>query len=120
VIPNLGSPWWRLEGGVPAGPVLSPVGPLTPVSALTLNSWNGPAFGTLWLVLGLGREDLPFAGGVLVPTVDVALPLPLDGDGELSLPLTWPSGLPPGIPFWLQPWVASPHTPGEALLGVTD
>jgi hypothetical protein len=119
VLPHRGSPWWRLGGGRPTGPVLSPVGPLTPGSALTLDAWNGPAFGTLWLVLGLTTEQLPFGGGTLVPALDVLLPLPLDGDGELSLPLAWPSDLPPGIPFWLQPWLASPHTPGDALLGVT-
>jgi hypothetical protein len=119
VLPNRGSPWWRLDGGVASGPVLSPVGALTPGSALTLDAWNGPAFGTLWLVLGLTTEQLPFGGGTLVPALDVLLPLPLDGEGELSLPLLWPSDLPPGIPFWLQPWLASPHTPGDALLGVT-
>jgi hypothetical protein len=119
VLPHRGSPWWRLEGGVADGPVLSPVGALTPGSALTLDARNGPAFGTLWLVLGLGTENLPFGGGTLVPALDVLLPLPLDGAGELHLPLAWPSDLPPGIPFWLQPWLASPHTPGDALLGVT-
>jgi hypothetical protein len=119
VVPNRGSPWWRLEGGVADGPVLSPVGALTPGSALTLDAWNGPAFGALWIVLGLTAENLPFGGGTLVPSPDVLLPLPLDGDGELHLPLVWPGDLPPGIPFWLQPWLASPHTPGDALLGVT-
>jgi hypothetical protein len=119
VVPNRGSPWWRLDGGVAGGPVLSPVGALTPGSALDLDAWNGSPGGTLWLVLGLTTETLPFAGGTLVPAPDVLLPLPLDGAGELHLPLVWPNDLPPGIPFWLQPWLASPHTPGDALLGVT-
>ncbi len=119
VIPNLGSPWWRLGGGAAGGPVLSPVGALTPGSALVLDAWNGPASGLLWIVLGLSLENAPFGAGTLVPSPEILLPLPLEADGTLHVSFDWPPGLPPGIPLWLQPWLASPHTPGDALLGVT-
>lgn len=119
VVQNRRSPWTRVGGGVPGGPVLSAVGDLTPASPLTLSAFGGTPGGTLWLVLGLSAPTLPFAGGLLVPAVDVLLSLPLDGAGQLVLPTVWPGGIPAGLPFWVQPWLAAPHTPGEALLGVT-
>lgn len=100
-----------LDVGVPLSgalglPSLRALGDLTPASALTLDFDRGPPLGTTNLVLGASGAALPFKGGTLSPSPDLIVAgLPLDVDGELALPTTWP-GLPVGASIWLQAWAA--------------
>ncbi|MCB9898929.1 MAG: VCBS repeat-containing protein [Planctomycetes bacterium] len=119
VLPNRHSPWWRLSTGASAGPALSLIGPLTPDSELQLDLSDGTPSGVAWVVVGLGWAGLPLGGGVLAPTPDVVLLLALDGQGAAHARAHWPGALPASTPFWVQPWSASPPTPGDAVLGVT-
>lgn len=57
------------------------------------------------LVLGFSALNLPLFGGVLVPSPDLSVPgLTLDGNGEVSVALTYPTGLPSALELYLQYW----------------
>ncbi|HZM00966.1 MAG TPA: integrin alpha [Planctomycetota bacterium] len=58
------------------------------------------------LVVGLAAIELPFHGGVMVPSPDVLIfGLATDPDGGLELDGTWPAGLPSGVAVHMQFWV---------------
>lgn len=64
-----------------------------------------------WFVLGLGVAEVPFRGGVLVPTPDLVFAgLSLDADGALLIPVAAdPASLPLGLV--LQAWIDDPSGP---------
>jgi hypothetical protein len=105
---------WADVGGGKAGtggvaPELTASGPLTGGSENTLRLQGALAGGTTNLVVGASSLGLPFKGGVLVPSPDLlVLGLPVDAFGVHALPLTWPVGVPVGLPFWSQHWVQDP------------
>jgi FG-GAP-like repeat/FG-GAP repeat len=71
-------------------------------------TFAGPPSAVATLILGLSQPMLPFKGGLLVPTADAIVPaLPLNAQGALTLPATWPAGLPPGLVITLQAWMPS-------------
>lgn len=80
----------------------------------------------LWLVVGLARLDAPFMGGTLVPMPDLIVGgLATSPAGLLSLPATWPAGLPSGFEIYLQAWIVDPAAPrglaaSNALLAVSE
>jgi hypothetical protein len=62
-----------------------------------------------YFLVGLSRLDLPFKGGVLVPSPDLLLAgLLLDGAGSLTLGGPWPAGIPAGFEIWMQAWFPAP------------
>jgi len=64
---------------------------------------------TAALVAGISKLMVPLKGGVLVPAPDIVVPgLPVDNQGTMTLPFTWPAGVPSGFEMWLQMWVAEP------------
>ena len=92
--------------GVAGVPALAIQGSLVPGSPVSLSLSGGPAAGVAHLAIGLSRVDVPFKGGVLVPSPDAVLAgLPLDGAGSLAVSSTWPHGLPSGVPTWWQAWL---------------
>lgn len=82
---------------------------------------NAPAF----LVVGLGRVDVPLFGSVLVPSPDFVQPAQFtDASGSASLSLPWNVNQPPGFALYYQTWVVDPTGPqgfaaSNALVGVT-
>lgn len=94
-------------------PTLAGQGTLLPASPLSFELADGPAGGAVALVVGLAQANLPFKGGLLVPTPSLLLPLVLDGAGALQLATQWPAGIPSGTMLWLQVWAPEP----EALHG---
>ena len=61
-----------------------------------------------WLFFGLSQIDLPFRGGILVPSPDIVFAaLPVSGTGDLALATTWPA-LPPSTEIYFQYWVIDP------------
>jgi hypothetical protein len=61
------------------------------------------------LVVGGTAAALPFAGGVLVPELDVVVGgLFTDSTGSVALAGSWPLGVPPGLDVWFQMLVADP------------
>ncbi|MGQ0553865.1 MAG: FG-GAP repeat domain-containing protein [Planctomycetota bacterium] len=91
-------------GGVP--PVLSGSGPLVGGSTNALELSGGQPAGSVILIAGVTRIDLPFKGGVMVPAVNTLVPgLSLDGAGGLSLGFLWPLHIPAGLELFLQAWL---------------
>ena len=78
--------------------------------ALTLSAahTNAPAF----LIVGFSALHAPFKGGTLVPDADLVLgPFTTSGAGGLTLPGTWPAGVPELLSIWFQAWVQDPAGP---------
>jgi hypothetical protein len=107
---------WKDLGAGLAGtsgtPVLAGSGLLlgNDAMALTLSTArpNAPAF----LIVGFSALGAPFKGGTLVPDADFVLgPFTTSGAGGLSLPGTWPAGLPELLSLWFQAWVQDPAGP---------
>ncbi|GJM20218.1 MAG: hypothetical protein DHS20C15_01330 [Planctomycetota bacterium] len=115
-----GTPFGRIESGEFAGtggavPQLSGSGTLTPGSDNSLTLSDALPLTTTALLSGLGLEQLPFKGGVLVPTPDLLLnallALPVNAQGEQALSFAWPADVPTGTKLYLQHWVADPAGP---------
>jgi hypothetical protein len=68
---------------------------------------NAPAH----LVVGLSEWSVDFKQGVLVPSPDVLVPLATDATGTQALTVTWPAGLPSGLPLLYQYWIQDPAGP---------
>ena len=48
-------------------------------------------------MVGFSSIFLPFKGGTLVPAPDLIIPLPTLASGDISVPFTWPGGIPAGF-----------------------
>jgi hypothetical protein len=115
------SPWTNLGGGIvgTAGePQLTGRGSVTPGNTLRFAASSGLSNGLGLLVLGLSAINVPIFGGTLVPSLDVTLPVLLDGAGAWSTNLTWPAGQTPGSAFY---WQLAVIDPGAAFgIAATD
>lgn len=68
---------------------------------------------TAYFVLGLTEIDAPFKGGVLVPSPDVIVPVPVNTtvtDPSFSIPGTWPAGIPSQTAIYGHWWIAYTST----------
>lgn len=100
---------WLDVGNALAGtfgdPLLEGAGTLLggdPVSFLLTNAaTNADAF----FVIGLSSLYAPFKGGVMVPQVDLIVPLVTDAAGSIGMALPWPNGLPGGFTSYYQYWI---------------
>jgi len=97
--------------GTAGVPVLAGTGSLTPGSSNDVTLSGALAGASSTLVIGLSSFEAPFKGGVLVPSPDVLLGLPVDGAGGATLPFTWPAGVPSGTMLWWQWWIVDPAGP---------
>jgi hypothetical protein len=81
----------------------------TPVSLQLQSARPGAA---AWIVLGQHVALLPFKGGTLVPSPDLAFgPYVVDPLGGLLAATLWPPGTLAGVPFFVQEWIADPLAP---------
>jgi hypothetical protein len=107
-------PWTDLGGGV-AGKlgVALLVGEGLPLPGgevtltVTSDKDNGPP---AVLVVGMGAQSVPYKGGTLVPTEDLAMWLPLGTPTTFG----WPEGMPPGSELYFQAWFQSNAREGVA------
>lgn len=97
--------------GTRGDPTLEGIGTLEPLSTTTAVIGNGRAGASAYLILGLHRLDLPFAGGTLVPAPDVLLPCVLDAGGGHVFQDTWPDNAVTGDEYWFQGWIFDPMGP---------
>ena len=75
---------------------------------LVLTSGAALASQPTWFVIGLSEVALPFRGGVLVASPDLAVgPVLLDAAGSVEIPFPFASGLPSGFTLVLQSWISS-------------
>ena len=93
--------------GVAGTPFLYGEGELAGGDAVTLKLTGAKPLGSATLVIGFSLLAAPFKAGTMVPYPDLLFfGLPTDANGALSLPSTWPTGLPSGVSLWFQDWVA--------------
>ena len=113
VIGSLVSSWeWLGEAlsGVNGEPLAVPTGTLTAGSGWTLSLSGAAPSSTAMLVLSLTTHDIPFKGGVLVPSPTWIFPLPTNGAGGLSFGGVLGSP-PPGVTFYAQYWIVDAAGP---------
>lgn len=95
--------------GTHGDPRMLGVGPLSPLSRLSLSVESTLASTSTFLVVALARIDLPFAGGTIVPALDpplgFILVVPTDAGGEWLIDTVWPTGVPAGIDLFFQTWL---------------
>jgi hypothetical protein len=73
---------------------------------VTLRLINAAPSASTVLIVGLVAIDLPFHGGVVVPSPDVLVfGMGTGADGTLTVDGTWPNNLPAGLEVYLQFWV---------------
>jgi outer membrane protein assembly factor BamB len=111
------SPWTGLGGGIAGGlgePTLAGIGSLTAGNQVTLRAANAAPNSLGVFLLGASALNLPFAGGILVPSLDVTLAVSLDAQGRWSFGFPWPVGMPSGAAFWWQLAVLD----GTAISGI--
>lgn len=101
---------WKNLGLAKPGALGSPtlVGSGSPVAGSAVSfvvdhaATNAPA----WLFFGATRIDAPFSGGTFVPAPVIQLTIATDATGRFELPLSWPAGIPSGVPIYAQAWIA--------------
>ncbi len=113
LVPDIDLTWVNWGSGKPGAggitPFLDGSGDLTPGSPGLLALTDGTPHRTAHFVVGFSQLGAHFKGGSLVPAPALYLaPLPLDVDGALTLPFTWPSGVPSDFAVFMQAWVSAP------------
>ena len=113
-------PWFNLESGL-AGfsgvPSLVGNGPLLPVTPGSLGLSNARPAALSALLVSFSSTPLPFKGGTLVAVpISLLFTLLTSPSGTVTLPFTWPNGVPSGLPLWFQYVIKDPAGPqGVAL-----
>lgn len=92
-------------------PRLRGAGELLPDAWFELRLDRARPAAPVWLVAGAQRLDLPLKGGLLVPSLDIVVPLAADAQGQVQLGARWPAGLPGPFTLWLQAWIADDDGP---------
>lgn len=120
--------WRSLDGGLAGAaglPHLEGTGSPRSGTPVTLELSQAATNALAWTVVGFSRQNLPMFGGILVPVADVVLGAHvLSPTGQLSLPLSWPAGLPPGFEMNFQTVILDAAAPfgfaaSNALAGVS-
>jgi len=104
---------WTTLGGAVAGahgvPKLLGKGPLVSDGEISFTLAEALENAPLILVVGLSTLNLPFKGGLLVPSPDILLfGLATDVYGTTTLAATLPPSLPSGLTIVLQEWIQDP------------
>lgn len=87
------------------------IGTLEPLTNTTAVLANGLAGATAFLIVGVTRIDIAFAGGTFVPALDALVPFVLDGNGGFTFQDTWPNDSASGDTFYFQVWILDPAGP---------
>lgn len=117
---HLPDPWANLGaalGGSLGAPLLAGTGTLEPLSDGEMLLTNARADAPAALCLSLQSTPMAFKGGLLktlpiLSLTDVTIP----GNGELSLPFTWPAGVPAGVAFYQQFMIKDLSAPNGVAL----
>lgn len=107
-----GGPWLDLGNGLAGAngiPHLNGAGTLVGGTFVTTTATSLLQNSVATLVVGLSPINVPFKGGIWVPSMDLLVPgIPTGPDGVIDLPSTWPMGIPPGFAFYEQYWQKDP------------
>jgi hypothetical protein len=77
--------------------------------ALTLSSALESSIAAV--VVGLGEINIPFMGGVMVPSIDLLIWVPTSPTGFFETAVPWPEGAPSGSTLTFQFWVVDAAGP---------
>jgi len=122
------SAWGDLGNGLAGAagiPALAGSGSLVAGSNTSLDVSGAAANAGIFWVLGTSTGSLHFAGGVLVPTLDLIVGgVSTDGAGQASLSGAWPAGIPGGFSIYVQALVLDGSAPhglafSNAVVGTT-
>lgn len=94
--------------GTKGVPVLQGVGSLTAGSTISVELTNARNSAPAWILFGMSTLDLPFAGGVLVPSPSLIIPTTTSSAGILDVSFGLPSALPGGLSVFAQVWLLDP------------
>ncbi len=97
--------------GLNGEPLLSGSGVPAGGNTITLQLRKGRANAAATWIGGLGRIDLPFKDGVIVPALTFLLSIPLDGNGNRDLPIPLPASLPVGLKVFGQVAIVDTSNP---------
>ena len=98
--------------GAEGEPALTGTGTLAGGTPMSLRVTGALPFAPARLIVGAQLLQLPFKGGVLVPSPVLVLPaLPTDAVGKLVLSTTWPPALPSGVSIYAQAWITDAAGP---------
>lgn len=91
-------------------PLLTGTGVACAGNAVSTTLSNALPNSSAFLTFGIGQLNLPFKGGVLIPNIGLGgvSALAIGSSGSLSLPTSWPSGVPPGLALEFQYWIQDP------------
>lgn len=93
-------------------------GPLISGDPITLTLSNAAPSAPTLFVVGLSQIDVPFEGGIMVPSLDAIIPVSTDGNGVFTLTTNWPNGVPPNLSLYMQCWVL--NVTGTAVDGASN
>ena len=89
-------------------PIASGIGAMQGGDPITIRLDEARPGSATFLIIGFGRLDLPFAGGVMVPTIDVICLISVAADKSAELPGIWPDSLESGYELYFQWWTVDP------------
>lgn len=108
-------PWTNLGfalAGSAGLPALAGTGALAGGDPVSLDLSSARPSAPVALIIGFSQLNAPFKGGTLVPANNLLIAgLLTSPGGTLSLPSTWPVGLPSGLSFYFQEWITDPAGP---------
>ena len=101
------SPWTDLGLGLAGAlgePVLTGQGHASPGGTVTFAVTNVQPNAAAFLVAGVANLSIPLFGGTLVPSPNVILNMPVDGNGEGAKVVTFSPTSTAGVDLFLQVW----------------
>ncbi len=98
--------------GTHGAPVLAGTGVLCGGDSMSIDLTNALENTTAALIVGFSTLNAPFKGGIFVPSPDLLVAgLPTGPSGALSIPATFPLGVPSGFSLYLQYWITDAAGP---------
>ncbi len=92
-------------------PTLTGTGTLQVSAPITLELADGAPSANAWLIVGGAAAGTPFKQGVMLPSVDIVVPLQTDGSGSLQIGGSWPAGFPSDTATYMQVWIDDAAAP---------
>lgn len=99
--------WTRVGlgiGGAHGVPQIRGTGDLVAGQLTSLSLTNAKPSSLVYFVLATTSVQLPFEGGVFVPSPDIIRVFGTDAEGGWSITVPWSPGLPAGTNIWFQSW----------------
>ncbi|RKY18945.1 MAG: hypothetical protein DRQ55_11975 [Planctomycetota bacterium] len=120
--------WSDLGNGLAGAagmPVLTGTGTLESGADTSLELAGAHPSAGAMIVVGLDQLGAACKGGLMVPSLDLLIPLATDGAGSLELNFSFPAGTAAGTQLYVQCWIQDPSNPlgwaaSNALQAVTS